>query len=134
MTFTVRVRGIEIVCESLEDVDAIIDRYGSAEGADVRPIIGSSNGSATRGNRGGGDMALLRQFIEAGSTGVTSTVIGQMLGTAGKGVPPALQRWGIRIGLAENQASLPLEQARPKGARGWRLNEGGMITAREIVK
>ena len=133
MTFTVRVRGIEIICESLDDVDAILDRYGSNEGTEVKPFIGSTNGAGARGGRCG-DMALLRQFIEAGSTGVTSTVIGQMLGTAGKGVPPALQRWAIRIGLAESEASLPLEQARPKGARGWRLNEGGMITAREMIK
>jgi hypothetical protein len=136
MTYTVRVRGIEIVCDSLDDVDAIIDRYGLAGDVPLgRQSSSISNGGSSSGSQRtpSGDMTLLRELVEAGSVGVKSLVIGQMLSASGRGMGPALDRWAERVGLKQPGNVSPLEVARPEGKRGWRLNSGGLIVAKDVL-
>lgn len=128
MAIVVRIRGVEVVCESLDDLDSILERYGSSpDGAIVSPASRNGSGRGT-----GADTALLRALVEAGSTGISSQMIGDMLGTRGKGVPPALQKWGVRVGLAQGDGK-PFDPARPQGGRGWKLKEGAMSVARHLL-
>jgi hypothetical protein len=136
MAYTVRVRGVEIMCDTLDDLDAIVDRYGSTDEAPTsRLATGTKNGSASSASGGkGGDNTLLKTLVEAGTAGVRSTVIGHMISAKGKGFTPALRRWAVRVGFTDAESNFPLEQARPDGARGWRLKEGALVMARDLVK
>ncbi len=75
------------------------------------------------------DTALLKQLVSASSSGVASSVIAGLLGAEKKGIPGALARWASRTGLPNDACVV----ARPGGKRGWRLNDGAMHAAREIL-
>jgi hypothetical protein len=125
--YIVRVRGVEIVCDDLDAVDELVGRYGSEGTAPPKRKAVAPSGAAA-------DTALLKDLVEAGSTGLSSQKIGHMIGARGKGVPTALKRWALRIGLAQDEQKLPLEAARPQGGRGWRLQDGGMSIARQLLE
>jgi hypothetical protein len=131
MAYTVRVRGVEIVCETLEDIDQLIERYGGTAGMSAQPFhappqLGGPAGVAAA------DATLLQALVSAGQQGVSSESIGHMLGTKGKGIPPALQRWAARVGIARTEDGDVWEPARPQGARGWRLKNGSLAVARTL--
>ena len=134
MSYAVRVRGVEIICESLEDVDRLIERYGGAPGSPSSPDLASTMARGGPSGVAAHDLAVLHALINAGTQGVTSESIGHMLGTKGKGIPPALRRWAMRIGIAQNEDGDALEAARPQGARGWRLKDGSLAVARTILE
>lgn len=132
MSYIVRIRGVEVVCESLDDVDQIIDRYG---GTANETAARSVNHGAPVANVGtASDVALLRSMVNAGTGGLLSETIGQMLGKKGKGIPPALFRWAMRVGISQTDTGDALEATRPQGARGWRLREGALTVAKEILE
>lgn len=117
----VRVRGIEIVCDNLDELDAILDRYG--DGAAVR-----SGGGATP-TQGGGksvDERLLRAFMGSPS-GVPSPTITGLLKVNGKAIPAALAAWAGRMNLPN-----AFEKANPGGRRGWKLTDAAMAAARAV--
>ncbi len=124
----VRIRGIEVVCESLEELDRLIERYGDAEGVVVRSgaTIQGAGGNPTTG--AGIDLQLLRAFINAPGGVLSGTVTG-MLNARGKGIPGALKAWCARIHLAPGA----VEPASPGGKRGWRLTESGQEAAKVIL-
>ena len=127
MAYIVRVRGVEIVCESLDDVDTIVDRYGGESAAPAkRPASTAPSGPA-------GDTALLLELVQASTTGLSSQKIGHMIGARGKGMPNALKRWAVRVGLTQDESNFPLEAARPDGGRGWRLKDGMVSVARHLL-
>lgn len=127
MAYIVRIRGVEVVCETLDQLDEIVERYGG-EGAPAAPK--RANGGAAGP---AGDAALLRELVNVGSTGLGSQTIGEMIGARGKGVPVALKRWALRVGLTQDESNFPLEPARPQGGRGWRLNDGAITIARHLL-
>lgn len=132
MPYTVRVRGVEIVCDALEDIDRLIERYGDES---LAPTAGGAKASMGGGPPGAGaaDLTLLRTMVSAGSLGVSSEQIGHMLNTKGKGIPNALQRWAIRIGITEHADGQVFDSARPQGARGWKLKDGALAVAKTVL-
>lgn len=117
----VRVRGIEIVCDSLDELDAIIDRYG--DGAAVRgPGSLSSNGGGGTTNVDG---ALLRAFL-SNPSGVGSPTIQGMLKVQGKAISAALKAWAGRMNMPVDG----FERANPGGRRGWKLNDGAIAAGK----
>ncbi len=138
MAYTVRVRGVEIICDTLDDLDAIVERYGSegeAPSVHAAAAAASRNGSSGAALSGrSADVALLQTLLEAGNTGVKSEAIGHMIKARGKGFAPALTRWATRVGFSDAESNFPLEPARPEGARGWRLKDGAMVMAKALFK
>lgn len=126
-TMIVRVRGVEIVCESLEELDQIIQRYG-VEGA-VRDGTGSiavpSGGTA---GAGGIDVKLLRQFVQ-NPAGIPSPTVAGMLKATGKGIPGALTAFAARMHLAPDS----FEKCNPGGRRGWKLTEPALAAAQAVL-
>ena len=92
------------------------------------------NPEPSKGGSEAGDVALLRELAQVGSTGLSSQMIGEMIGARGKGVPGALKRWAVRVGLVQDEGNFPLEAARPQGARGWRLKDGAVSVARHLLE
>jgi len=131
MPYIVRVRGVEIVCESLDELDELVERYGSdsAEGGGASSRLRRSSGGPPGASAS--DVALLRAMAEGGAQGVSSEQIGHMLGTQGKGIPPALSRWAVRMGISTDGDAF--DAARPGGARGWRLKSGVLAVAKGVL-
>jgi len=136
MGYLVRVRGVEIECATLDDVDELIERYGQIGQADsVRNSQRAENSGARAnpnavvGGPGTTDKALLKQLVQSSEHGVSSGMIGGMLSAERKGIPTALSKWADRVGLPQD-ACIP---SRPGGKRGWKLNEGALAAAREIL-
>lgn len=132
MGYKVRVRGVEIECDSLDDVDDLVERYGNASESvplprGAAPATPRNSGSNSTG--GTTDTALLKALVQSGPSGVTSSLIGGMLNAQRKGIPSALTAWASRVGLPDEACVA----ARPGGKRGWRLNEGALVGAREIL-
>lgn len=121
----VRVRGVEIECESLDELDAIIDRYG--EGAPVRGANGLAGLSVPTVGATNVDQALLRAFLNAPS-GLPSQAVQGMLHVKGKAIPGALKAWAVRVHLPDDG----FEKANPGGKRGWRLSDAGAGAARVL--
>lgn len=122
----VRIRGVEIVCESLEELDRLLERYGEAGAITAGPQLPSP------GRSGGAppsvDMTLLRALIGA-PAGIPSPTVQGMLGARGKGIATAFKAWCGRMHLPPDA----VEQANPRGKRGWRLTEAGQHAARAIL-
>jgi hypothetical protein len=134
MGYIVRVRGIEIECDTLDDLDAIVERYGASGSTERTPSRDENAGARENGGPAitglsRTDTALLKQLVQNAGAGVPSSVIGGMLSAERKGIPGALARWAERVGLP-NDACVT---ARPGGQRGWRLNDGALHAAREIL-
>jgi hypothetical protein len=129
MAITVRVRGIEVVCETLDDLDKIIERYGDTSA----PPAGSAQ-AALAGSHGVArkaaalDNGLLQAFAQAPG-GVQSKIVEGMLGVRGKAIRSALRIWAARVHLSPDT----IEKANPGGKRGWKLNESGIAAARTLL-
>ncbi len=135
MPYRVTVRGAEVVADSLDDLDALLERYGDEVAAAVDSSGRIGGGAATlprSGANAGKDGSLLKAFLDAGTAGVPSGIISQMVGGArGKALPPAMKRWAERVGLSGNDV---FQKAFPNGQRGWRLSESAQGAARLLGK
>ena len=130
MAYVARIRGVELICETLDDFDAVVERYGS----EAAPHAGEHHVKGKGHHGGSSDTALLRALVQEDQSGVSSQKIGGMLGTRGKGVPPALRRWAVKVGLSQSESSSPFEAARPDGGRGWKLSAGAMEIAKVLLE
>lgn len=131
---TIYVKGIGLPVESWEEIDEIVERYGSehvstSEG-DMRAIENRQNKPSTS-RLAHKDQVLLRQFIERGNQGVLNSNIGPLLFAKRKGIAPALREWSRRIGLAEStqEAFEPFSSAI---GRGYKLLEAFVPVARAL--
>ncbi len=138
MAITLRVKGIEFVCDTWEEADEAVRRYGAESPASnayaSKPAAAGGNGSGHSPGAPAMDTALLRELLKAGSHGVKTKTIESMAGAKAKALRPALQKWAIRVGLAADENTFPFENARPEGARGWRLSDGALAGAKELVE
>lgn len=134
MPYTVRVLGVEVVCDSLEDVEKLIAKYGGGA-LEHKPPPSGRRGDGGRGVPGGltaRDAAVLDAVLEGGARGVPSEVLEGILGRRGKALPGALHEWAIRVGVARDQQANVFEVARIGSKRGWKLRTGALATARKI--
>ena len=136
MSFTVRIRGVEVICSDLDAVAEVINRFGAdgpaLEGGATGKGAPSSAAHNGHGAPGALDTALLTAFVTAGRSGVATDTVRQMLGSnvRGRAIPSALATWAVRIGIARDATASSVERANPGGQRGWRLNDGALAAAR----
>jgi hypothetical protein len=129
----VRVRGVEVVCETMEELDQIIERYGDAGASPIGTLLGPSQPAASSLNGAARkaaalDNGLLQAFVNS-PAGVQSKIVEGLLGIRGKAIPFALRAWAKRVHIAPET----IARANPGGKRGWKLNESGIAAARALM-
>jgi len=68
--------------------------------------------------------------LVAAEEGVPSTVVQSLLGSHGKGMPGAIERWEERIGLPHGALEKTIVN---RGVRGWKLTAAAMAAAKVIL-
>ena len=136
MGFRVNVHGIDVEVTSLEELDALIKRYGVGRPT-ATPPTPNSRGTSTNGapdrpvSSKEADYALLQRFIKA-RRGVPSAQVSEVLGAKKRGLPGALERWAIRVGLIRKGQKLPMGRDRVDGSRVWVLTREGVESAKQL--
>ncbi len=126
-------RGIEVEIGSWDELDEIVNRYGSAEV--VRSISSPGSGASARNAAlAPADRTLLAMFVENGPRGVLNKDLGPHLGTVGKGIKPALDRWARKIGLVADDSSASAFEPVNMGmlGRGYRMTDLYIQAARSM--
>ncbi|HLY38565.1 MAG TPA: hypothetical protein VKU61_11050 [Candidatus Binatia bacterium] len=126
----VRVRGIEIVCESLEELDQLMERYGEAAATNGAASMSVGGSLSTHAGKKAValDNGLLQAFAQS-PTGVQSKIVEGMLGIRGKAIRAALRAWATRVHLSPDT----IEKANPGGRRGWKLTSSGIAAAKALM-
>ena len=136
---TVFVRGVGIQLDSWEDLDEIINRYGSRVILTIPPSAGEGVASSGGKSRGAAvtlthsDRALLQQFVESGARGVSNRDLAQATGREGKAIKPYLHEWGRRIGLVSDSGVSAFAPVLRAEGRGYKLTEVHLRTARSLL-
>ena len=129
----VRIKGVEIYVETMDELDELIDRYGSeistneGESGVTRARQNSSKGLDTR------DRVVLKTFVDAGSTGVPTVELGKMLGKRGRGTRGAARKWAERVGLSSDHTLDPFEECRVGTQRGLRIEAAHLAIAKGLL-
>ena len=124
-----RIRGYDVTCDTLADLDALLGN-ASVDGETLSKAPPKHGDAGERMDSASASaIALLRTLVDK-PTGIESTVVSEMLGTRGRGMPGAMTRWARDLRLPEE----PLSETRIGSARGYKLKEGALATAREILK
>jgi hypothetical protein len=129
----VKIGIIEISDVTMDELDAIVSRYGDVIAAgDVVPRVPKNQNSDVP-EVAAADTVLLQKLVEA-SEGVTTNDIGDLLGRRGKSARPALREWSKRIGLVSDENIEAFEEARVGTQRGLRLKASFRDLARHILE
>lgn len=134
MAMRIIYRGIPIEADTIEELDELIDRYGTP---DDRPasdsgIHATTNKMALKSSSPA-DKVLLKQLIERGARGVWTKEIGEILGKGGKSLPPAIASWAKRIGLQDGSVQ-PFEYCRVGSKRHVRIKGSVTEVAKHILE
>lgn len=89
MSFLVRIPAVEIVCSSLDELEAVVRRLG---------VIQASVSPATGGQPPSTDIALLRQAVES-REGLIAIDLQVRFGVPANKVRSMLAEWAARVGL-----------------------------------
>ena len=135
---TIFIRGVGIPVESWDELDEVIQRYGSEgpiiiQGPQGRETTNEKMGRPGITSLGPTDRSLLQQFVEGGSSGVITTQIGPALGKRGKAIRPALDAWSRRIGLVTQEGASAFEPIKTSRGRGFRLVGVYLQAARSML-
>jgi hypothetical protein len=136
MGFKVNVKGIDVEVTSLEELDALIRRYGVDRPSAKPPTPIRNSASTNRPSDGSvsskdADYSLLQRFVKA-RHGVPSAEISSVLGAKKRGLPGALERWATRVGLIRKGQRLPMGRNRVDGNRVWVLTREGLVLAKQV--
>jgi hypothetical protein len=131
------IRGITIQVESWEELDEIIQRYGS----DVAPqppqplkVDLPNYVKSGTANLAVNDRVLLQQFVANDGRGVMNRDLADALGVQGKSIGPALRRWGRRVGLAEQEGVEVFESFNRTEGRGYKLTSHFLKVAQSLLQ
>src|SRR5262245_49158199 len=115
MAITVRIGKMEIVCETAEDLRTVAQAFDVSADDETGATDGQgapSGRSLARAVRGpAGDRALLTALVASGSEGVEAEKVQGMLGTRGRGLSGAFDRWAVRVGLLQEGAHAAVVEA-----------------------
>lgn len=134
---TIYIRGVGIPVASWEELDEIIQRYGSQMVVTLSGEPESTGRKTTSGSRAVAlshvDRALLRQFVDGGSRGVLNKDLAHVLGAPGRSIRPAIRAWSERIGLVNEGGASPFAPVMRADGRGYSLTNVSMRVARTIL-
>ena len=133
----VKIGNLEISDVTVEDLDELVRRYGGASIESVhkadqnKPTRDLVAGKAVPGSSAA-DKVVLQKLVEAGSNGVPTNVLGEILGRRGRGARNALRNWSKRVGLGSDNNLDTFEDCRSGTQRGLRLKESFRDVAKHI--
>jgi hypothetical protein len=134
----VKIGNLEITVETLDELDELVKRYGNAsietspqaeggEKSGMHHAAGKSHAGAAPADR-----VVLKKLIDAGTVGVPTNVLGEILGKRGKGARGALRKWSKRIGLNSDDNFDTFEDCRSGTQRGIRLKSSFLDVAKSL--
>jgi hypothetical protein len=139
----VRIGALEILDPTWEELAELVNRFGGAIVGDQAVASATENGdpphppSPQRKNCGGvstSDRVVLEQLVAAGSEGLPTQSLGEILGRQGKSIRPGLMEWARRIGLTNDANVDPFQEVRVGTRRGARLKDSLQHVAKELLK
>jgi len=122
---TIKIRGIDVQVESLDELDEFIKRYGE----NVNPQISPPRNQVGQPNKMVGttisttDQTMLEKFYKSGDKGLLNKDLGSFFGVEGKSIQPKLREWALKINLTENRDSQVFEATNQSEGRGFKLSE-----------
>lgn len=134
----VRIGALELCDVSFDELDELIKRYGNAAiqpaeggGDEGEKRHGSGHGHAGKNNgHGTTDMVILRKLVDAGSQGLPTADLGEMLGRRGKATRGAVNQWAHRMGIVSDPSIDAFEECRVGTQRGLRIKSSLMDIAK----
>jgi hypothetical protein len=134
----VRIGSLEISDVTIEDLDELVKRYGGSSIEATQADSGQKpdgHDASIKTPLGGGhaDVVVLRKLVEAGTNGVPTNVLGELLGKRGKGARGALRKWSKRIGLSSDENLDTFEDCRSGTQRGIRLKSSFLDVAKSLL-
>lgn len=126
----VRIGKILIEFDDVAELDAFVARHAnSAEngGSEQR-----TEGSGHAGTQAAKDQTLLKMFVSAGTV-EAGTVARLLGGVKGRGVRPAVNAWGVRVGLSASDDDGVCIQSNVGRNRGWKLSAGALGAAKAML-
>jgi DNA adenine methylase len=133
----VKIGNLEITVETLDELDELVKRYGNAS-IETSPQTGDGhkpNVTGAGGKQVGSkpaDGVVLQKLIDAGTNGVPTNVLGEILGKRGKGARGALRIWSKRVGLSSDDNLDVFEDCRSGTQRGIRLKSSFHDVAKSL--
>lgn len=139
-TMNVRIGNLEVTNVTPDELDMLIKRFGNVSSASPSQRLstkspGDANKQSVSTTGTPNDIVALRRLVEAGSGGVKTNDIGEILGKRGKGARRALRNWSKRIGLT-NDADATMdtfEDCRVGTSRGVRIRPNLLEVARVLM-
>ncbi len=127
----IRIQGIDVPVYSLDELHSLIQQYGDSHAPSDKPpgepIKKKANVSLSNSDR-----ALLERFVEGGKRGLSNKELADALNKQGKSIRPALEAYGIRVGLLEEGFAF-VAVVRADG-RGYRLNDHALRVAHSVLE
>jgi hypothetical protein len=124
----VRIGSIEISDVTLDELDELVKRYGNSaiqppesKSGDQAPKPGGHSKGSSDHHGATTDQVVLQKVVEAGSTGLPTNTLGEMLGRRGKATRGAARQWAQRVGIVNEGGVDPFEECRVGTQRGLRL-------------
>jgi hypothetical protein len=136
--YKLKIDGIEIFVDSLDDLKRLIKEFGSkSEGTKIEEPSEFPETDISRDQRQSKslmDEALLKRFIEADRKGIPSTDLQVRLGANKKTLKAALETWAKRLNLWQNSFEAIFEYGIFSGnRRGYRLTREATGVAKDLV-
>jgi hypothetical protein len=135
----VKIGSLEITVETLDELDQLVQRYGNASietvaqtGDGHKPSPAGAGSKVHVGSKPA-DGVVLQKLIDAGTNGVPTNVLGEILGKRGKGARGALRIWSKRVGLSSDDNLDVFEDCRSGTQRGIRLKSSFHDVAKSLL-
>jgi hypothetical protein len=133
----VQIGSVVFIDPTWDELDELIRRYGQSVDtttAGSEPRSSLKTGLKTSSSNGVADGVILQQMVECGPSGVPTNELGQLLGSMGRGIRPALGRWASRIHLVEQGGNIdPFEECRVGTRRAVRLKGAFEAVAKGLL-
>lgn len=129
----IRIGKLEITLENMEELDALIERYGG------EMVVGDSDQSNPQMPRHSSsgldnrDRVVLQTLVNAGQGGVLAAELGKMLGKRGRGLRGAAQRWALRARIITDANVSPFEETRIGTQRALRFDGAHLAIAKGLL-
>jgi hypothetical protein len=137
----VKIGLIEIVDPTMDELQELVQRFGGAfevaavgSGTHLEDRRHAGTNGQSHGSASPADRVVLERLVNAGTTGVPTQEVGEVLGRRGKAIRPGLINWAQRIGLVQEGGADPFEECRAEGTRrGVRLKPSLVPVAQKLL-
>lgn len=135
-TMKIKIRGIEIEVSSLDELEQLLDRFGSNGAVEDDSTDRTPQGPGQTIPKHGrvSDAVVLKRLVEVGAGGMPTKELGEILGRRGKATMGAANEWALRIGLVSDDSHQAIERCRVGTQRGARIIPSLLEVAKAILE